>query len=267
MPQFSHSGIEINYEIWGELSPNAKVVTLVNGYTRGMSDFRAMTSYLNKRGIVCISMDNRAAGMTQATGDFDLRDMAMDVAALLTYLSVNRTALLGISMGGLIVQLIPRLVPAIADRLILISTSSSPQLEQLQSDQWIPDVSSIEERLARNFSEPFLEKNRILLKAMAKNVLKEIENSGFAQRAEQQRRAIRKTPPELFIDKLGVPTLIIHGDQDRIIGVDAVARLKTKFSNSEVKIFAGAGHLLIAEKPSELYEVIANYLNAGNIGD
>jgi non-heme chloroperoxidase len=42
-----------------------------------------------------------------------------------------------------------------------------------------------------------------------------------------------------------VPTLIIHGDDDQIVPIDASAKLSTKLvKNSDLKIYPGGSHSL-----------------------
>ena len=47
--------------------------------------------------------------------------------------------------------------------------------------------------------------------------------------------------------KIDVPTLVIHGDEDQIVPIDASARLTARIvEGAELKIYAGASHGLFA---------------------
>jgi len=58
---------------------------------------------------------------------------------------------------------------------------------------------------------------------------------------------------------INAKTLVIHGSEDAIVPPAAAQLLADGIRGAIVKIFPGAGHLLLAERPKELYEVIAKF--------
>ncbi|TAL77331.1 MAG: alpha/beta fold hydrolase [Bacteroidetes bacterium] len=67
-----------------------------------------------------IVFDNRDAGCSsQATKPYSIRDMADDLAGLMNGLDIERTHLLGLSMGGMIVQEFTLRYPKKLEKLVL----------------------------------------------------------------------------------------------------------------------------------------------------
>ena len=66
-------------------------------------------------GFKVITLDNRAVGRSSVTSPFTLDDMCADVVAIWEHLEITSSALLGISMGGAVAQLLALDFPARVD--------------------------------------------------------------------------------------------------------------------------------------------------------
>ena len=61
-------------------------------------------------------------------------------------------------------------------------------------------------------------------------------------------------------DEVKVPTLIVAGEEDRIIPTDAVTKLGERIGNAKVDWLARCGHFPPSEQPEELLYLIGNFL-------
>lgn len=69
-----------------------------------------------------------------------------------------------------------------------------------------------------------------------------------------------------FVDKLHtltIPTLILHGAEDRYVPVSWAQRAHTLIKDSELHIFPQCGHWLTREKPTEFNRVVLEFLARG----
>jgi pimeloyl-ACP methyl ester carboxylesterase len=62
------------------------------------------------------------------------------------------------------------------------------------------------------------------------------------------------------LGEIGVPTLVIVGDDDRLTPLKYSQFLATNIRGAVLKIIPGAGHIAMLEKPSEMNNVIASFL-------
>ena len=62
------------------------------------------------------------------------------------------------------------------------------------------------------------------------------------------------------LHRVTMPTLIVWGDEDKIIPVQQAEGWRKLIPNAEVKVFKGAGHLVHLEKP-EAVEALAKFLS------
>ena len=260
MSELNRNRAVIHYEAWGQdENPEGAWVTLVNGHTRPLNDFRMMGKHLVGLGYRVLALDNRGAGQTTYSGSFSLKDMADDVAALWDELKIEETAVLGISMGGFIAQTLTQLHPDRMTKLILISTAPGQQHLDKHEVPWTADVHAVQKKLNAYFTPSFAQRNATLVASMAKQIAKGVVAGTFKEGAAAQRQAIGKFDNDQ-LDAIEVPTLVIHGSEDAIIKVAAAEELAGGIPNAEKVLLPSAGHLLLAEKPRELYDLVGKFL-------
>ncbi len=257
MPIFQRGSARIYFETAGDAGP---WVTLLNGHTRSIRDFALMTRHLAAAGIRVLAVDHRGAGQTESDGDFSLVDMVDDIQGLWDYLSLAKTSLLGISMGGIIAQLLAERNLERVEKLLLVSTAARQQDVKTPADPWGNTLQSVFHRLSFFLSEQFVQSNRLLIESMAKNILKQIESGSFTEKARRQSQALKGAASIQDSRDYSSPTLVIHGDQDRIISVEAAKFLARCYSDAKIIVYEGAGHLLLAEAPKSVYADAAAFI-------
>lgn len=252
MPYIEKYGFSTYFE---DTQTDGPTITLVNGYTRSSKDFNLLGKQLGSRGYRVITLDNRGSGRTTSQENFSVEDMASDVSSVLDECQVDATTLVGFSMGGIISRVAASTDDRIS-RLILVSTCLSADLD-VQSSDWPSEQPEILHKLTEYFSDKFRSKNQKLIEAMSKNIAEEIDSGNFMARAAGQREAL-KSFQEQGDDpiRFEIPTLLIHGSQDRIIPRDRAVRLKEAIGNAKLVEFPEDGHMLLVENQQDLLEAI-----------
>jgi haloalkane dehalogenase len=67
-------------------------------------------------------------------------------------------------------------------------------------------------------------------------------------------------PYEGRVAALGVPTLILWGDQDRFASVRMAHRFHGEIPGSELQVLAGAGHFVWDDEPQSANEALVDFL-------
>lgn len=93
------SGISIYYEIIDDTNKTGEFCVLLGGLTRDHTVWRKMIPYLRQNYQILV-IDNRDAGQsTSLNQEYEIADMAEDVAYLIKKLNISPAHIIGHSMG------------------------------------------------------------------------------------------------------------------------------------------------------------------------
>lgn len=263
MPFHTRPQASIYYETYGDQN-QGPWVTLINGHTRSSRDFKFVVKALADTGFRCLTFDNRGSGQTRYEGALRWQDLLEDGPSLWDKLDINETHLAGISMGGMISQVLAAQYGERILRLALISTA--PSVKHLLSFRFLPwgdSLESVQARLSQYLTPQFLAKNGPLVAAMARQTLEAIKSGDFVAQADAQHRAIQNLDNTELLSQIKAPTLIIHGRDDAVIRYEAAEYLRDRIPSAQLKIVEGCGHLLLAEYTRSLTEDLLQWFKKG----
>ena len=217
-----------------------------------------------------IALHNRGTGKSSRPNYPYTMDMFIDdIKDVLEHLNIQeKIHLAGISMGGMIVQNFILKYPEMVKTLILCATTAKHEfasLNNLIEAQELMDNFSLEQkfkiRVSALFSRPFRKRLRAN-KELYNNIKNEfIEDPTNLQDYKNQGAAISKHNTINSLNKITQPTLILVGDDDRIIvGLSHSELLYEKIPNSRLEIIKNTGHGFIVEASDEINNIIWNFI-------
>ena len=120
MPKAKIGKIQINYEEYGQGPP----LIMILGLGQDIATWDFQISQLSSH-FRLILFDNRDSGKSsRCSENYTTETMAMDTLGLMDYLGIDKTHLLGTSLGGMIAQHVAIMAPERVSSLILSSTTS-----------------------------------------------------------------------------------------------------------------------------------------------
>lgn len=261
MALLERNGVQIWYEYClPDDGSAAQVVTLINGHTRSSSDFKIFSKKLREHGYATLILDNRGSGKSESTSSFSLSDMVEDVVSIWNHCKIEKSSVLGISMGGIIAQFLSLDYSKRVDRLILVSTTHNESWIKPTKGSWTLNEGEVEAKLASYFAEGFVSKNPLLFKAMCQQIRASVTSGSFELKAAAQRAAIKASVRIIDPTQIAHKTLIIHGEKDQIIPVEAAIELSQKINASEIEVMPDVGHLILAENAQPLYRKVIQFI-------
>ncbi len=267
MPYLKTNSAEIFYKTFPELlDNNLSWIILVNGHTRTHSDFNLLGKKLAENNFNILTFDNRGSGKT-IFNSISLQDLCDDIFHLMQHLKIEKAHLLGISMGGMICQNFYQYHPDDVRSLILVSTTPYFDFMNHHLPDWGNSKETIMHRLSFYFAKDFLNKNRLVVEGMSKQILEKLNVTGednFLTTSKLQAKAIGKFDNRSHLAEIKIPTLIIHGEEDHIVFLEAVEYFLQNISQCEKIIYKNAGHLLLAEKSQNMFEDILSFVQKNN---
>jgi len=270
MPNAHHGEVDIYYETFG--NPDDPALLLVNGLGSQCINYHAeWCERFVSRGFFVIRFDNRDVGLSTKFDDvppdfhaftearrrgehpevaYRLPDMADDAIAVLDELGIDRAHVMGLSMGGMIVQ---QLAIAHADRLLtmtsVMSSTGEPDVGQSTPEAaailFGPPATDRASAIARH-----LEGNRVFgspahfdaerLTAMAAEAF---DRSFYPVGTVRQILAVASSGTRSeALRSVNVPTLVLHGDADTLIDISGGRRTAECIPGARFVVMEGMGH-------------------------
>lgn len=266
-------GVQLYYKDWGP--KNGEVVTFSHGWPLSSDSWESQMLFLADKGYRVIAHDRRGHGRSSQPWDGnDMDHYADDLAAVIETLDLKNVTLVGFSTGGgEVARYIGRHGTERVKKAALIS-AVTPMM--LKTDDYPGGLSievfdglrkaSLENRsqLYRDVaSGPFFGFNREGAKPSQGLI-----DSFWAQGMQAGHKntydsiaAFSATDFRPDLAKFDVPTLIVHGDDDQIVPIDASARAAAKLvKGAKLIVYPGAPHGLADTHKDRLNQDLLTFL-------
>jgi len=249
-----------DHDIWWDSTGTGSPILLINGLS-SPSDVWFRLAPLLAADHRVLTFDNLGTGRTGVPAEpWTMSDMAAAAAAVLEAAGEPRSAVLGISMGGMIAQELVLERPDLVSSLILVAThagmaytNGDPEAaETIRAAGALPP----EERyaiIARFAHAPSTPQTRIDEDA-AVRATSPTSQAGYDG---QLAAAI----PWSRLDELSgisCPTLVLHGAHDRMVGPSSL--LSDTIPGAQWIVLPDAGHQLFTDAPDEGAQVVLQFL-------
>ena len=263
MPTARVNGIQLYYETHGQGEPLLLVAGIGYGTWLWAKQIPELSQYF-----YVIAFDNRGVGRSdKPDSEYTVPLLASDAYELLRTLHIERASLLGVSLGGFIVQQLALDHPEIINKLILCSTSFGgpnmilPAGEVLQFMAFGAGKDTFQQGLELVFPPEFLKKHpeeiALLTAPMRRN-----PQPRYAYLRQFMAPLNFNSEPRLH--ELTMPVLVMAGEADRVVPVENSRLLAAKLPNARLVTFPNAGHLFVVERADEVNRIILDFLKGGS---
>lgn len=272
---------QLFFQIFGQGEP---IIVLHGGPGLDQSYFLPQMLELAKDHQV-IFYDQRGSGKSLNTPldtqHINIDQFVKDLEALRISLGLKHFILIGHSWGGLLAMGYVTKHPTTVSRLVLLN--SAPANYKGQQDlmkEFIKRTEPLKDKITAFFSyEDFEKLNAQEISALYRNLFsvyfdqpKNVEyltltmnpasaRSGFKVMEEMSKTSWLQPHINLFpaLEKVNVPTLVIHGNQD-LIPVHTVQEIANTMPNSQIIYLEKCGHYPYIEQPETLFSEIRKFL-------
>ncbi|MDQ1372964.1 MAG: hypothetical protein QOJ09_302 [Actinomycetota bacterium] len=244
--------VEIHYETFGDAGDPPLV--LVNGLGSQCINFDAEWCELfAAEGYRVIRFDNRDVGLSSKLDgtDYSVVDMAADVLAVLDAEGIERGHVMGLSMGGMIVQ---RLAIDHPDRLLTMTSVMSRTGEPGFGDS-APEALAVLTAPPAGSRQEYIDNHvaAIATYGSTPDWIDEDETRARAAAAydrcfcpagigRQMKAVMRDGSRDEALRSLTVPTLVMHGSRDRLIQPSGGRHTAEVIPNARYVEIEGMGH-------------------------
>jgi 3-oxoadipate enol-lactonase len=211
-----------------------------------------------------IVFDNRGMGRSSVPdGPYSIAQMARDARSVLRAAGEDSAHVVGASMGGMIAQELALLFPDCVRSLVLGCTAARGFLRHLPEFRFLPNLNcwTSKDRGHRERAVvPMLYASGTEQARIQEDIQKRLGCGWSGQAFLRQFAAILRWSSLRRLSKLRVPTLVVHGDEDRLIPPANGRVLASRIPGAEFQMIRGAGHVLTTDQPDACIELCTDFV-------
>jgi pimeloyl-ACP methyl ester carboxylesterase len=265
--------IELYYEDRGSGPP----VVLIHGWPLSGRSWEPQVAPLVDAGFRVVTYDRRGFGWSsQAWGGYDYDTFAADLEALLKHLDLTDVTLVGFSMGGGEVARyvstqgtgrIARVVFAAAVAPYLYKSDDNPDggLDDATIEQFQAGVTGDRIAFLDQFTMAFFSVgDKLMVSEPQRQYALHIAEMASPKGTLDCIGAFSHTDFRSDLEKIDVPTLVIHGDADAIVPFEVSGkRTAESVANAEVVLVAQAPHGLNVTHAQTFNAALLDFVGGG----
>lgn len=264
-------GTRIYYKDWGKGQP----VVFSHGWPLSADAWEDQMVFLGARGYRCIAHDRRGHGRSsQSWNGNDMDTYADDLASLVETLDLKDAIHVGHSTGGgEVARYVGRYGTSRVAKAVLIGSVTPLMLKTDANPGGLPiavfdeiraNVLADRSQFFRNLPVPFYGANREnaqVSQGLRDSFWLQGMTAGFKSVIDCI-KAFSETDFTKDLEKLDVPTLILHGDDDQIVPIGASALLSSMLiKKATLKIYRGAPHGMCSTIKDQINEDLLAFFN------
>ena len=238
-------------ETYGD--PRAPTLLLLEGLGGDILGWRRNISTLATACHV-VAYDHRGNGLSDdPTGPVGMATYVEDAIAVLDDRGVDRAHLYGQSFGGMVALETALTQPSRVRTLILAATHAGPAHAAPVEDATVRKGQPWRALYAPGFPDAHPEHVRDDLDAGARGVQHKLGE-------RRQWEAMQGWDAFERLDQVSVPTLVLHGTEDRLIAPENARTLAERIPAAELHWLEGAGHLYHSEQAASADAAVLEFI-------
>jgi 3-oxoadipate enol-lactonase len=254
-------GARIYYRTSGP--QRAEPLVLVMGLGWDMTGWALLMPHLGDFRV--LRLDNRGTGRSDKPDrPYSIREMALDVVRCMNAAGMESAHIYGASLGSMIAQELALDYPARVRSLVLgcpspgaISIPGSPgMLRVLLSREELSPEESFMRATPFLYGRSLTERPEAIEEVMRRRIASRADPVGMRRQLE----AVLRWSSLRRLRSLRVPTMIMHGDKDRLIPVSNGRLIAALIPGARLHILKGAGHVYGTDAPEEHLQLLRGWL-------
>ena len=267
------NGINIHYKTYGQGEPT---FILLHGFGASVFSWRDVVEPLAQHGTV-IAYDRPAFGLTErpleweGESPYGPQAQVDIVLGLMDELGVEKAILVGNSAGGTVSMQVALQHPERVEALILVDAAvyagggapswSRPILKTPQMNHIGPLIARQLQAQGVEFIKTAWHDPSKITQDIFDGYQKPLQIANWDKALWQLTVASEESGLVERLAEITMPTLVITGDDDRIVPTEQSLRLADELPNAELKVIAQSGHLPHEEKPVEFMQAVTEFLS------
>lgn len=259
-------GINIHFEKYIK-DPFHPTMVLVHGFLSSTFSFRKLIPLLTSHFNI-IAIDLPPFGKTEKSTRFTYSyyNMAKVIIDLLQRLNIQKAYAVGHSMGGQILLYAAKKQPDLFQKMVLLCSSGYRKRSHptLFISSYLPYFSLIIRRRLKNKGVwkslcDVVHDHSLINQEMIKGYVEPFYDNDIFRALTKMIRDLEGDLPSEELQKIQIPSLLIWGEEDRIVPIEIGKRLYQDLPNSDFISLRNTGHLVPEERPHHVSNFIFDF--------
>ena len=255
-------GARIHYRVSGRA--DGEPLVLIMGLGWDMTGWQLLMPHL--RDYRVLRLDNRGTGRSDKPDrPYSIRQMALDVVRCMNVAGIESAHVYGVSLGSMIAQELAISYPARVRSLVLgcpspgaIAFPGSPGiLRVVLSRQELSEEESFWRATPYLYGRALTERPEAIEEVMRRRIASRADPVGVRRQLE----AVLRWSSLRRLRHVQVPTLVIHGDKDRLIPASNGRLIARLIPGARLHILRGPGHVYGSDAPEEHLQLLLGWLS------
>ncbi|HUQ97505.1 MAG TPA: alpha/beta hydrolase [Chitinophagaceae bacterium] len=269
----SGDDVKLSYKDYGSGRP----VVLIHGWPSSKDMWEYQIDDLVNAGLRVIKYDRRGFGKSDKPWDgYDYDTLASDLKAVIDELDLQDAVLVGFSMGGgEVVRYLSRYGSDRVSKVVLVSSVTPYLLKTADNPEGVDEsvFADMMTEMKRDrigfldaFGKDFFSVGLINhpLSTPLLDYYRSLAAVALPRATQQCAMAFAQTDFRSDLKAVTVPTLIIHGDDDKTVPIEASSNRTAKLlPEAEYKVYEGAPHGLFYTHRAQLNADLVSFCKAG----
>lgn len=251
------SGVNIYVE---DINPTgSKTIVFLHGWPFNHKQFEYQFNILASRGYRCIGIDWRGFGQSdKPINGYNYDRLSDDIRSVVDQLRLENFTLLGHSTGGAIaIHYMARHRGFEVSNLILVDAAAPRGFTHETASKLLSETLNDRPKMIKGVLDTFF--FQYVTEALSEWFFQlGLQASGWSTAAIII--LLRDENLEVDLQKIFVPTLIIHGIHDKVIQYEQAEELKQKIRNSQLIPFKYSGHGAFWEERDKFNQLLMQFI-------
>jgi pimeloyl-ACP methyl ester carboxylesterase len=249
-------------------------VVLVHGLPSNLGDWASVPARLADAGLRVVAYDRAGYGLSSRPppdpGRYTYASNASDLEALLDALALERVTLVGWSYGGGIAMRFATLHPERVERVVLLSSAGPAQpsggafsyfLSSPFLLEWVAGIPPLSRRVVADQVAQAFSGAEAVPAGWVERTRAMLALPGTLRTLAWEHARHREVPLEP--ERIGAPTLVICGTEDRDTPIFVSEDLARRIPGARLETIPGGSHMLPATHPDRLVDAIVAFVGEG----